>query len=78
MTWLKIVFSDEGLTALLVCLMTGGGGEGVVRQSPRYKSAAGQCTFFYRAVTLRNALPCSVTDNIVLASFKRDLESSIN
>ena len=28
MTWLKIVFSDEGLTALLVCLMTGGGGRG--------------------------------------------------
>ena len=28
---------------------------------PRYKSAAGQRTFFYRTVTLWNSLPCSVT-----------------
>ena len=45
---------------------------------PRYKSAAGQRTFFYRAVTLWNSLPCSVTDNITLTGFKRDLKEHLN
>ena len=44
---------------------------------PRYKSAAGQRTFFYRAVTLWNSLPCGVTDNITLAGFKRDLKNHL-
>ena len=43
----------------------------------RYKSAAGQRTFFYRAVTLWNSLPCSVTDNITLTGFKRDLKENL-
>ena len=44
---------------------------------PRYKSAAGQRTFFYRAVTLWNSLPYSVTDNITLTGFKRDLKEHL-
>ena len=44
---------------------------------PRYKSAAGQRSFFYRAVTLWNSLPCSVTDNITLTGFKIDLKNHL-
>lgn len=42
---------------------------------PGYKSAAGQRTFLYRAVTLWNSLPSSITDNTNLACFKRDLKN---
>ena len=43
----------------------------------RYKSAAGQRTFFHRGVTLWNSLLCSVTDNKTLTSFKRNLKNHL-
>ena len=40
---------------------------------PGYRTAAGQRTFYYRAVSLRNNLPGSLTELTHLALFKKEL-----